>query len=220
MISILMPSRRRPEFVKRAIGSIVDTVSNSANVELILRVDQDDQSNYMGCFDGIPKSKIVIRETTFPDMGKLWNEAFSFCIGDIVQMGADDIFYHTPDWDLMVEEEFRKCEDKILLVWGKDGGHNNLLSTHGFVSRKWVETVGYFSPPYGMVYGNDDWVFLIARELGRQKYLPDMFIEHQREGIGTRRLRQFKQLSTDQVYSEWGRLLRQKAVDKLRKEMK
>jgi hypothetical protein len=219
MISILMPSRGRPEHVKKVLGSICDTMSKKIVIEVIVRVDNDDPSDYsaiLGKEFYNARPCIIRNDPTYPNMSCLWNEAFTVCSGDIIQMGADDIFYHTKDWDLMVNNEFEIQKDKILLVWGKDGGHNERLSTHGFVSRQWIETVGYFTPPYALVYGNDDWVFLIARELGRQKYLPDVFIEHQRPGRGSERLRQFKQLSTDQVYSEWGRLLRQQAVNRLR----
>lgn len=215
MISILMPTRGRPDIVKRVVESIANTMSVSGKVELVLRVDEDDQSNYTCCLDGILKTVLMIKRPTFPDMGKMWNEAFENCTGDIIMMAGDDLIFRTQDWDLIVENEFANLpDDKIALVWGSDGGMNERLATHGFVHRKWVNIIGYFAPPYGLVYGNDDWVYLIAFGLGRLRYLPNLYIQHSPIGRN-RRMRVFKQLSNLQVYSEWGKLLRQQAIDKL-----
>ena len=42
--------------------------------------------------------------------------------------------------------------------------------THGFLHRNWVETVGYFVPPYFSSDFNDTWLNEVADMIGRKIY--------------------------------------------------
>jgi hypothetical protein len=221
MISLLVPSRGTPERLETMLKSVEDTVTLLNNIQIVLRLDDDDPSldDYYALRNKISLSiALVVRPSIFPDMGRLWNECFAHSYGEILQVASDDLVYRTKDWDLAVYSAFEECSDKMLLVYGKDGGMNERLATHPFLHREWVHTVGYLTPPYALVYGNDDWIFLMAKELGRTKYLPDVFIEHCPVRVGNR-MRQFKELSSMQVYSLWGQLLRQRAITKLKGAM-
>ena len=80
----------------------------------------------------------------------------------------------------MVVYQFRQSKDKILFVGGQDGFHapeKNFL-THGFLHRNWVETVGYFVPPYFSSDFNDTWLNEVADMIGRKIYMKDLMIEH------------------------------------------
>ena len=61
---------------------------------------------------------------------------------------GDDLTFDTPGWDGVVREAFEQTPDKILFAYGNDlGPHGETFGTHGFVHRRWVETLGYFVPP-------------------------------------------------------------------------
>lgn len=188
-ISILTPARRRPNNMLRMIDSIKESISGNHNIEVIFRVDDTDELLLNEEFKINLYQKISIRvyinmivgPETFPDLGCLWNECFDKCNGDIVQMGGDDLVYVTKGWDEILVNK-SNFEDEIYLSWGPDGTFNTRLATHGFVSRKWVEAVGWITPPLGLTYANDDFIHSVAHKIGRLNYLCDMEIKHLWDG--------------------------------------
>ena len=100
--------------------------------------------------------------------------------------GNDDIEFKTPGWDAMIEAEFAKYPDQILLCGGDDGFTHGKAIPHPFVSRKWCEIQGFFSAPYfESDYGTDTWNEDIARMIGRRVYLPELLIYHHHPCFGT-----------------------------------
>jgi len=87
---------------------------------------------------------------------------------------GDDIVFKTPGWDVIVEQAFAESEDKILLVHGNDLDPNfsSRFGTHSCLHRRWIETLGYFIPPYFSSDNGDRWLMEIADFLDRRKYLP------------------------------------------------
>jgi hypothetical protein len=47
-----------------------------------------------------------------------------------------------------------------------------------------METVGYFVPPYFSSDYNDMWWTVVAREIDRLVYLPDLHTEHMHPAVG------------------------------------
>lgn len=173
MISLLLPSRGRPRELQRMIESVRSTAVNE--IEIIVRFDDDDQKSIIATqLSGI---KILVgprlREIT-----KYWNECFDACHGDIVAQMNDDVIFRTPGWDVTIENAFAECPDQILMVHGNDlGGQRDKFGPHPFVSRKWIETLGYFIAPYFSSDYGDTFINDLANALGRRKYLP-FVIEH------------------------------------------
>ncbi len=60
------------------------------------------------------------------------------------------------------------------------------LATHGFLHRRWVDTVGYFLPPLFSCDWNDVWISEVAQQIGRAVPLPGVVIEHQHHSFGKR----------------------------------
>jgi hypothetical protein len=97
---------------------------------------------------------------------------------------GDDIVFRTPGWDMLVREAFASSQDKILLVHGDDCSPNtDALATHGFLHRTWVETVGYFVPPYFSSDWNDVWLTEVADQIGRRVKIP-IVTEHLHYAFG------------------------------------
>lgn len=198
MISVLIPTRDRVEWFKRAVESINATASHAA--EIVAYIDDDDPQldEYRQYFKGLGISYV---EGPRIILTQCWNECFKICSGDIVMQGNDDIIFRTPGWDETVVEAFATCPDKILMVHGNDGSHRGeVFGAHPFVHRKWVETLGYFIPPYFSSDYGDSWNNELANALGRRRYLP-MLIEHMHPG--------FDKAPLDRTYRE--RLERHKA---------
>jgi hypothetical protein len=179
MISILLPSRKRPTEFARMMSSIFATADRS-NVEVIARFDDDDlESMRRAEADGAT----CIVGPRIREMTKYWNECAEVAKGDIFMQSNDDCVFRTVGWDKQVEDAFAAVPDKILLVGGDDGNCKGAGLPHPFVSRKWVETLGYFIAPYFSCDYGDTWNEDIAKMIGRRKYIP-FLIEHMHYTFG------------------------------------
>jgi len=161
------------------IKSIRDTSNNY--VEVVARFDDDDSENAYWAERAGAK---VILGPRYRAITEMWNECFSVCTGEIVAQGNDDTVFTTSGWDQMVEAAFAEVEDNILLVHGNDVfGHGDRFGPHAFVSRKWVEALGYFIPPYFCSDFGDAWINELADRIGRRRYVP-FDIEHRHFSYG------------------------------------
>ena len=174
MISVIIPTRKRIIELARAVQSIRDT-SKPGAVEAVCYVDEDDTDSVAACRRLGVKTKVGPR---LRNITQCWNECVELAEGDILCQGNDDIVFRTPGWDRIVEEEFKKFDDKVLMVHGNDaGGQQDKFGPHPFVHRRWVETLGYFIPPYFSSDFGDTWLNDLANALGRRRYLP-FVVEH------------------------------------------
>jgi len=117
-------------------------------------------------------------------LSEMWNEAAKRTTGDILMHCGDDIAFRTPGWDTQVEQAFAVWPDRIGLVYGRDGIHDERLSTHAFVGRPWVEALGYLVPPYFSSDMNDLWNYEVAGMVGRRQFLPQVYTEHMHPAVG------------------------------------
>lgn len=178
LISILCPTRGRPVEFKRMVDSARGLATHARRIEIVAYHDEDDTSGYYGLnkIQWIKGPRIVLSE--------MWNECYRASRGEILMHCGDDIVFRTAGWDVIVREAFRDSPDKILLVHGDDMSPNtDVLATHGFLHRRWVETVGYFVPPYFSSDWNDVWLTEVADHVGRRVKVP-IVTEHMHYSFG------------------------------------
>ena len=184
-ISILTPTRQRPERLEQFIKSVYEYTSERDRVEMLMYVDADDPAKdlYLDFFEhcqtefkdflrihfvfGAPKS-----------VSQSWNELYIRSIGDIIIMGNDDLIYRTESWDRTVELESNIFKDDIYCMWMDDRINRENHCAFPIVSRKWCETLGYFTPGVFYFGYNDTWVFDIAKRVGRCRFLGGVIAEH------------------------------------------
>jgi Glycosyl transferase family 2 len=164
-ISIVVPTRGRPENVRRLVESINSTAEEVP--EVVLYIDDDDKAS-ADCAQSLGVKHVVGPRCTLSDC---WNRAAQHATGDILMVGGDDLVFKTKHWDRMVKQGFASCEDRILLVHGEDGHWGNRFASHPFLHRKWIDTVGYFTPPHFSSDFTDTWLNDVANALGRRMYL-------------------------------------------------
>ena len=185
VISILTPTRQRPNRLSEFIMSVYQHTEEKNRVEMLMYVDRDDptKDQYMNFF--------VHCQTEFKDflrihfvfdepksVSKSWNDLYERSVGDIIIMGNDDLLYRTPSWDRMVELESNKFEDEIYCMWMDDRINRENHCAFPIVSRKWCETLGYFTPGVFHFGYNDTWVFDIAQKINRCRFLGGVVAEH------------------------------------------
>lgn len=232
MISILTPSRRRPDNIKRLLLSIGNTMSGEIPIEVTFRIDETDESlnndEFTESIFDACKAKLtpqfLVGKETFPDLGCLWNECFEVCSGDLIMCGADDLVYDTENWDQKVVNIFNDQADKILLVYGNDGVFGTSLATHPILSRKAVEATGWFFPPIGLTYANDNFLYNLYYRLKRLHFVGELSIRHHWTGDGEDpnygRMGNHFDRSHAILASDMGQMCMREAEIKLREVMK
>ena len=167
MISLLVPTRKRPQRLAGMVGSVIAT-TRPGEVEIICYVTHDDH-DYDDFPRGLPVSFLRGPRRTFSD---LWNALTPYAAGDIFMLCADDVLFRTQGWAAIVGEAYASCPDKILCAYGDDLHPNGkTFATLPFVSRKWVETLGYFTPDGFTCDWCDTWIQDIADMIGRKAVL-------------------------------------------------
>lgn len=174
VISLLLPTRQRPSELSRLVASINATVTRPDLIEMVTWVDEGDNS-----YDNleIPIDRKVIRGPRVHDDGLVnlsakWNACYDACGGDIVLHAGDDIVMRTHGWDDVVRQAFGEVPDKILFAYGDDLYQPQTFGTHGFVHRRWIETVGYWLPPYFSSDYNDSFLNAVSEKIDRHRFIP------------------------------------------------
>ena len=86
--------------------------------------------------------------------------------------------YKTQNWDMLLLKETQKFEDDIYLMWFDDGVKKKEHANFPIVSRKWYETLGYFTPGCFNFGFNDTWLFEIGLYVKRAHYVDTVKIDH------------------------------------------
>jgi hypothetical protein len=167
----MTPSRGRPESLKRMASSARQTAVRE--IEIIVWLD--------ACDPALTQNLRVCREEKMLYLlgprdvihSSRWDRLLPLATGDLLFHLNDDVILGTPGWDELVEEEFEKCPDRILMVHGDDLYiQRENFGCHPIIHRRWLETVGYFIPDcFDGEYG-DAVVNMIADEVGRRKFVP------------------------------------------------
>lgn len=182
MISILLPTRGRPDNIITLHSSLLNT--KSGDVEIILYIDHDDNSYPDYILEDLDKSipnKIIRgpRKT----LSSCYQDCYLQSSGDIVMFAGDDLIFRTDGWDEVVREKFEEIPDRIIFVHGDDGVWQANFGTHGFLHRRWCDALGYVVPPYFACDWSDTWVNEVANRLNRRVYIP-ILIEHMHPNHG------------------------------------
>jgi len=185
-ISILTPTRNRPNNCERFIKSIYNTSANRNNVELLFYVDDDDPA--LNSYLSLDKHC----QTEYPDFYRIqfikgepksvsisWNDMAEQCKGDVLIMGNDDLVYATDGWDYILEQELKKFnEDNVYVAWFEDKINGEKHCAFPIISREWYECLGRFTPGCFNFGYNDTWIFEVGKLLDRCHFIPSVVVEH------------------------------------------
>lgn len=182
MVTLLIPSKGRPEKAREALES-ADGAAGNPDTEIIVAVDNDDLAAYAGV---IPAPNLVAVNHDGSGMAGALNRAVEYAasfyeVGIIGFMG-DDHRVRTEDWDRIVEQANAEMGGGI--VYGNDLIHGERLPSAVFMDARIVLALGWMALPGAKhLYLDDTWRELGAA-MGRLKYLPDMVIEHLHPTVG------------------------------------
>lgn len=183
-ISILCPTRGRPKNMLRVSKELLE--KSMTETEIIFYIDNDDTDSLLALPNLVTKypNRVKALISTRINQSDTVNHLYPLVKHDIMFLIGDDILCHNHAWDITVSDIYAKSNDKILLVYGRDGINDQNLSTHMFLHRNWVDTLGYITPNCFTADYADCWLFDIACKINRQVYVPSLYFEHLHPNVG------------------------------------
>lgn len=180
LISLLLPTRKRPELARRFLHSVQSTAKYPDDVEIIIYADDDDAGSHDLDCAGLRITRIIGPRRT---MGSYNTACLERARGDIIALVNDDVVIRTPGWDEALRRHDASVPDKIYLAYGDDQFKGQRLSTFPILSRR---TCDILQEPYHRAYRGAfiDYhlmdIFKRLEQSGRKRifYLPDVVFEH------------------------------------------
>ena len=184
-ISILCPTRQRAERAYNYAKTVFKTTDWPGRVELFFYIDEDDPEldNYVSRQYELSKWNIFYIFGEPKSISKSWNDLAEKCTGDILLMGNDDLIHETHGWDTVLENKSNEFPDDIYCIFFNDGINAGKHCAFPAVSRKWYETLGYFTPGIFEFIANDSWIFDIGKRVNRVKYVPEVMVRHNHHSV-------------------------------------
>jgi hypothetical protein len=178
--SFLLPTRGRPELVKRFFQSVLDTASRIEDIEIVLCADDDDLRS-----QNISDERLSIKKVILPrgsNMGSLNKVCFDASSGRYVMLINDDVIIRTKNWDRIIARLFSVFQDDIALIHINDLIFRERLCTFPILSRRACLEIG-ICPSVYRKFRIDDHIYdtyNILAYLGHRRiiYLPDVVFEH------------------------------------------
>lgn len=161
---------------------LIQTAAATADgpLELIAYQDDDDPAYPPSVWD-TGRDDFTTTLITGPRImqSDTWNQCAKKATGDIYMQCDDDVRFSSGHWDTIITEAINQWPDKLGVVWGMDGVHPPPnCATQLFVHKRWVEVLGYFTPPYFTSDYSDTWIYDLGCRIGRTKYLDNVYTEH------------------------------------------
>lgn len=177
-ISILMPTRGRPEKLGKVFNNFQEMIENKHSVDVWLYVDDDDEITlqYIRSDEwkkyGIKINWYIGKSTK--SMGDMLNQLWQRCTTNpgIYFPFCDDYTIETPKWDVILRDFISRYEDGILLAYPIDPLHAAYQVTIPIPSARWLNILGYFATNRFFFWFDDVWLDRIADMAQRKLLVP------------------------------------------------
>jgi len=167
LITCLIPTRGRPEMLRVSTDSLLRRASHPEALAIYVYRDADDPS-------APPNLDPRCRVFTGPrnsGLGAAYNALFREAKRDGFYLGLVDDFEMASDgWDDAVRQAMSAYPDGMLLGYltDRDPCHASGQVCYPVVTRRWIETLGYFISDIFPFWFADTWLDEIALMLGRK----------------------------------------------------
>jgi glycosyltransferase involved in cell wall biosynthesis len=161
-VSVLLPTRGRTESVKSSIESLLETAIEPENIEILFRLDDDDDTDPEELQALHTNVKIITgpRLKGYQSLDIFYNELCEIATGEWLFLWNDDAVMLSDCWDLFLLEE---CENQLLVQVGEEAmfsNHNPMecfTSPFPIMNKRYYEILGHFS----LSYYNDTYVGVV-----------------------------------------------------------
>lgn len=146
-ILVLLPSRGRPDNVKRFYES---WKKNSAGLnDVVVLLDLDDETyNTENEYWGKINEDFVVSAVKRMNLVEKLNSGLKDWVNSYSIIGflGDDVIIETKDWDKKIIEKFKEL-GKYGMLYPNDGYNKHNVPNHIFVTKQWCELFSWFAYP-------------------------------------------------------------------------
>jgi len=179
MISLLMPTRARPELALRFLTSAFESCCQPDRVEVMMVIDDDDTS-YDGFVSPFERTKIFsVPPSTMSGYNRIAADRSS---GEILMLVNDDIVVESNEWDNAVRQMHAEFSDRLYLGFPNDGFKGSDLSVFPIISKQTYENFEVLPALYSGAFIDTHLheIFKNLKSLGydRIRYLSDVRFTH------------------------------------------
>lgn len=178
-ISILCPTRGRPNQLLEMIESATSKASKPENLEFCIYIDNDDPS-YAHVNFGKHASQVKILRGPRMWLSAMYNSLLTVATGEYFFWSGDDVEFLTECWDELIIQAFNKFPSKLAVIHVNDlaTSYPQEFATIGAVHLNWVKLFGYIFTHHMRDNGIDFWISEVANRVNRRVYLSEVRIEH------------------------------------------
>lgn len=174
LISVLCPSRGRPDSLARSIATLRSLAAYPERIEYLVAADPDDPDTCDNARTIGAACWIAPERYGYHQLNLYYNELARLSGGDWLLLWNDDADMETPHWDSRI----RDLPPEIIVA-DLQTAHSPHLCTFPAVRRAAVEVVGAFSP---VTCHCDTWWQDIARRLGAIRPV-EVHVNHRRADL-------------------------------------
>lgn len=183
MISIIHPSRGRPEKSFNTIKKWIDNTSYNSDTQILISLDDDDNTirDYFKLFASyVFEYNISVLHNPNVSAVEAINVAATHAKGNILMVVSDDTDCY-PWWDEALLKEVEGKEDWILKT---QDGIQPYIITMPVMDRKYYERFGYiYHPDYRHLFCDTE-LTCVADLTGRKLYTSELLFPHNHYSIG------------------------------------
>lgn len=172
LVSVLLPSRGRPQGMLHTISSLIVRSDNPHSMEILLRLDDDDVESHKAAeyindvFGNTVRIRTIIgpRGEGYRAFHKFVEELCAVARGDFLLLFNDDTVMDTEGWDT----KFARFRDEfcVLRLWSPIPRDCSHLTAFPAVHRKVHKVIGHFS----LNGFCDAWIQDISRGAGIERF--------------------------------------------------
>jgi len=207
-VSVLMPSRGRPDLAQKAVESF----KAHENFHFIVAVDEDDPrlEEYPQEYPQVDAMIMITKPHGYRQLHRYYNEMCKRVAGDWLMLFNDDAVLES-DPELLASY-IREYDPTAPWVLNPYHPNDNLFP---IISRKFYEIIKHYSLSPHV----DSWVQAIGEETKIQEHIPNIIINHYREQMDDetyRNSRKAVQVTAPEYNAESMVALRQIDINRIR----
>jgi hypothetical protein len=178
LVSVLLPTRQRPELMLKSVKSLIDRASDPSQIEVLLKIDTNDQDTYTSRYEELqsitPNCKVLIspQKNGYQDLHLAVNDLCALSTGEFLLLWNDDATMETQGWDRYVAEH----SNQLCVI---QMNNNHFPDIFPLVHRKIYELLNHFSlNPH-----NDTWIHYVAQVAGIERQDFRIYAYHDRADV-------------------------------------
>lgn len=189
MISIIVVTRNRVIDLRTFLDSVQETCSDLNNIEVLLRIDDDDIKTIQFIKEYSKDNNLLIKNVIgkrgkgYAEMDKMVKELCQISKGKIIYLLNDDAQFITNNWDTKILDTYENIYSDN--IYGIRTSHNQSENPENplfpIITRDWYDVLDNFTS----CLETDTALFFINKLIKREIFLDDIKVNHNHPDYST-----------------------------------